>query len=293
MNDRFLPIGLLARLGALSMALLVGDAAAALPRAERDTNHELPESRTRRAPGIAGYVHELPAATSGPMVSGREDAKSIEGQLFRRWLSMRAGTGVDALRAEPFATRTLARYFPNTTFYKLTGRRDERRVNQYACESLGVPLIMPDEFNLLLILENRKLNGKNLRPMTEIIVKFSDPEGMRTFNVLRQSVKHHWRTDEVESIALETWSYESRLRKKWTARVEFPYFYSLEEKLLTYRTEMFDPEYMTDDEISGPEQGDERHVLFWRDPDVRQQMQDVRQRWREARRARRDAAATP
>jgi hypothetical protein len=281
------------------LALVVGLAAsvagvsASLPDAVRVLDHELPDHAPLRGRSDS-FRHPLPRPVSGPMATGRADSKSMEGRLFRRWLSIRAGDGVDAVRAEPFSARNFARYFPNTTFYRLTGRRGSRRVIQYACESLAEPLILPDEFNLLLILENRRVNDKNLRPLTELIVKLSDPEGMSTFNVLRQTVKRHWRTDEIESIALETWSYENRFRKKWTARVQFPYFYSLEEKLLSYRTEMFNPEYMTDDEISGPAQGDERYILFWRDPGVRHEMEAVRRKWREDRAARRRARfATP
>ncbi len=207
-----------------------------------------------------------------------------ETTLIARWIEDDPDIAGSEITAEIFVDRTLARTFPLSTFYELSAwPDDDLEVVAYGCLTLGEALLMPDELNLLLILENRTLNRHNVQSLAEIAVRLADPEGAATMNVVSKVTHRDPRTDKISSVVLETWSYMSGMRKRWTFGVRFGRFYSLEEKLVGYRSSLRELDEDFERTRDGPTTGDERYTAFWRSPETRQRMREIRQRWLEER----------
>jgi len=215
--------------------------------------------------------------------------KALHATLQRRWLEHRADVRGWVLAIEPYADRRLSRYFANTEFYRLEASRGDQRIQGIGAHCMGEALILPDEINLLCILEGRHLNRHNVRPLAELIVHMADPSHGGRQRV-EEVVVSRDDEDEMDEVVLTTWAYEIGLRRRWTIDIRVPFFYTLEEKLLAFRPEIMrnlDPESLREDDVGGPSTGDERYVTFWRDRDRRERMEEVRASFLEERRARR------
>lgn len=215
--------------------------------------------------------------------------KSDTWSLVRRWLSLREEVRSWDIETRSFQDRTLSRYFPNSSFFHLVARSDNMETIGYGCTTLGQELVLPDDINLLLILENRYVTVHNVRQLSELLVRMVDPEGPTTMNVLGHELTRDGRTNDLLQVRLESWSYNSRQKKRWTIDLNGPFFHKLEEKVLSVRPLVLDGlkpldlEYIDDDEIAGPTTGHERYIAFWRDPTLRNKMKDVRREWVESR----------
>lgn len=235
--------------------------------------------------------------TPEPTISdaARADTKTTRYTLLERWLELQKAVRGWDVEANPFEDRTLARLFPNTEFYRLTARSEGLEAVRYGCVSMGEPLVLPEDINLLLVLENRRINPVNARPLAEVIVRMTDIEGATTMNIVSRTMKRDPRTDELSEVVLESWSYNQGLRKRWTLAISEPYVHSLAEKILAYRPHVLDglrPEegvFLSEDDYRGADSGDETYVAFWRSPEERNRMRAVRARWLAKRRAARDA----
>lgn len=205
--------------------------------------------------------------------------------LLERWLELHDGVRGWAVSAEAFEDRTLRQLFPHTIFYRLIARSEGLLASRYGCVSLGVPLVLPEEINLLLVLENRRLNRYNARSLAEVLVRMVDPEGATTMNVISRKIERDRESGEMAEVVLESWSYNQGLRKRWTFRVSTPYFHSLAEKIVAYRPRVLDglrPEsgtFLDEDDYRGAESGDETYIAFWRSPEVRNRMRAIRESW--------------
>ncbi len=205
---------------------------------------------------------------------------SVKRSLLSRWRDVTPDIAEWTRTCEGYADRRLKRVFPLTTFYRLIARHEDEfaEITKYGCESLGVLLLLPDEINLLLILENRKVNRQNVQSLAEIIVRMADPEGATTMTVVSKKTNLHPETQRVSRVVLETRSRLSGMHKRWSLDLRFDRFYSLEEKLVRYRPpEGFGPE------LDGPVTGDEIYTVFWRAPEERARMRQIRREWLEKR----------
>jgi hypothetical protein len=156
---------------------------------------------------------------------------------------------------------------------------------------MGEVLILPDEINLLCILEGRHLNRHNVRPLAELIVHMTDP-ALGGRQRVAEVVVSRDNSGEMDEVTLTTWAYHVGLRRRWTIDIREPYFYSMEEKLLAFRPEVMQelgPEIRREDHVSGPSTGYERYITFWRDHTRHERMAAARAEFLEERRARRDA----
>lgn len=211
--------------------------------------------------------------------------KTTEHVLLARWLELHDAVRGWSVTADAFEDRTLAQLFPNTIFYRLIARSEGLAASRYGCVSLGEPLVLPEEINLLLVLENRKLNRYNARSLAEVLVRMIDPEGATTMNVVSRRIERDRETGEMAEVILESWSYNQGLRKRWTFEVAAPYFHSLAEKVVAYRPPVLDglrPEsgtFLDEDDYRGADSGDESHIAFWRSPETRNRMRAIRDAW--------------
>jgi len=233
--------------------------------------------------------NRLPKGTPAKQIDERDRDKAPEAVMVRKWIEIDPKARGGQITTQIHEDRTLAKYFPHTTFYRLTARRGSRTHTGYGGVSLGQPLHLPEDINLLLILENRRVNRHNVRLLSELIVRLADPEGAETLHVLSHVVDRDEVTQEMQGVVLETWSYDRNLKKRWTISLRGPYFYALEERILSYRPKIFeeygqqDIDMFREDELPGPE-SQELYRVFWRSPAERNAMQAVRDRWRESRR---------
>jgi hypothetical protein len=213
--------------------------------------------------------------------------------LLTRWLELHEAVRGWSVQAEPFEDRTLGRLFPNTEFYRLSARSEGLEAVRYGCVSMGEPLVLPEDINLLLVLENRRLNVMNARPLAEVIVRMTDVEGATTMNVVSRTINRDPRTGELAEVVLESWSYNQGLRKRWTLRITEPYVHSLAEKIVAYRPRVLDGlrptegTFLDEDDFRGADSGDETYIAFWRSPEERNRMRAIRASWLEHRRAQR------
>jgi len=260
---------------------------------------EVAKEIVRERPVLGGHLDvglnridpDLTAPQTGDIKSADRTTEAV---LIRKWLELREGVRGWEIRCREFEDRTLTRYFPNTRFYRLFARSDNLESVGHACVSLGQPLILPDDMNLLLVLENRPLTRYNVRQLSEVVVRMADPEGASTMHITEHRISRKPHTGEIEEIVMQSWSYVSRQKKRWTMAIRASYFYSLEEKLLAYRPGVLEnllpyedmstdvrPQGtdVTDDEIPGPTSGDERYIVFWRKPELRDRMKEIRARW--------------
>jgi hypothetical protein len=211
----------------------------------------------------------------------KSDEKSGQSILVRRWIESEPRIHAHSIRIEPYRDRTLDRLFTDTVFYRLVALRAPQDTVSYGCISLGQPLLLPQEFNLLLILENRPLNAHNAETLAEIIVRLADPEGSATLTVMSREVQQ--RDDgEIKRAVIETWSQIREQRKRWTLDVRNGMFHSVEEKLVEFRPMIHEDTDRRNYE--GPTSGDERYIVLWRDPRDRSRMQEIRRIWHELRR---------
>jgi hypothetical protein len=240
-------------------------------------------ARIHRAGSPRSGVNLVPESLPGKNLSHPKRAhKTPEAVLLRRWVEMNPRIHGHTVRWEPYADRTLQRLFPNTEFHRLIAQRTPQDTVGYGCVSLGQPLLLPQEMNLLLILENRPLNRHNAQTLAELVVRLADSEGGTTMNVTSKRTVHEEITGDIQSVIVHTWSNISAKHKRWKIDVRRGRLYSLEEKLIGFRALV---RGTTDPwTYEGPSTGDEKYVVLWRDARTRDRMRDIRRVWRELRR---------
>jgi hypothetical protein len=212
----------------------------------------------------------------------KHDHKDAIGLLSRRGVIVRRELRGTAMAWEPFNDRQLARAFPNTVFLRLaaTSLLDETEpaIMGLGAVCMGQHLVLPQDFTLLGILENRPLNAHNLRHMSELIVRMVDPEGPTSQKVLRYAVEGN-AGGLPESATLETRSFNQRLKKRWTFVIREGRFYSLEERMVSYRAAILEgrPHELQEDEVAGIDEP--KLVAFWRSPNERNAAARARAKW--------------
>lgn len=280
----------------IAFLVLVGDADAdrrapapsPLPHKEIAERDRSAHKEARRLPASTNALDEVGSAAE---IAVSAPTKVLHVTLQRRWLEHRDDIRGSRISVEPYADRGLSRYFANTEFYRLEAARGDHRIQGIGAECMGEALILPDEINLLCILEGRHLNRHNVRPLAELIVHMADPSHGGRQRV-EEVVVSRDDADAMDEVVLTTWAYEVGLRRRWTIDIREPYFYTMEEKLLAFRPEIMrnlDPGSLREDDVGGPATGDERYVTFWRDRNRRDRMEEVRETYLEERRARRKA----
>jgi hypothetical protein len=245
--------------------------------------------KTRRR--LPATINQLRAIETPQGLAVSALTKSGSASLQRRWLEHRREVRGYALSVQPYSDRRLERYFPNARWHRLVAARGGRRVEGLGCVCMGEVLILPNEINLLCILEGRHLNRHNVRPLAELIVHMNDPALGGRQRVEKVVVSRN-NAGEMDEVTLTTWSYQVGLRRRWTIDIREPYFYSMEEKLLAFRPEVMQelgPETLREDHVSGPSTGYERYITFWRDRTRHERMAAARAEFLEERRSRRDA----
>ncbi len=264
------------------------------PAPVRAVSDSISSVERRPAGSTAGYRHEIRTDPAIVADVSKARLKSDEETLRRRWLELSiAARGADEIQLESFADRVLERYFPNTTFYRLRAVVGDQTRTAVACESLGRLLVLPHEINFLCILEGRTVSRHNVRPLSEAIARMLDPDGSTSQKVIDYSVARDRRDPSLATVTLDTWSYRSGFRMRWTIGVREPYFHSLEENLLSVRPGLLEditPEQLLDlqdDEFEGA-LGREKYIGFWRNPSEREEMRAHREVWLAARRESRE-----